>query len=170
MFYYYYSLQWSSIREMLLWHRKFLAAIPWVSTTQNWSKAKHSHSIQLYDTFTLLALTLRLALCVRESRLTFITWGSDTLGTRKSLAEQREQAGGERFVVIVEGRQGEWNPIDAVRIWVGILAACEFPHLSLISFLFSPGAARGSGLWRMSTITLAALLGRNWLVKFSTEY
>lgn len=161
--------QRSSIGVMLWGHMKFyLQYREWPLETF-WSRAEHSHRIQFYDTSRLLVLTLELALCVRESRLTFITWGSDRLGTRKSLTEEREQAGGERFVVIVEGRRREWNPVAAVRIWVGILAACEFPTSPWFLFFFSP-ERWGSGLWRMSTITLAALLGRNWLVKFSTEY
>lgn len=114
------------------------------------------------------SLSPQLALCAREPRLTFITWGADRLGPGRRRAEGRgsclEEIGG----VVMEGGRGEWSPFVSVCLWVGIKRARKSLHLSPTRFLPPPRVDR-EDQWRRSTIIPAAPLGRNWLVKLKKK-
>lgn len=53
------------------------------------------------------SLSPQLALCAREPRLTFITWGADRLGPGRSRAEGRESCLEENGGVVMEEGRGE---------------------------------------------------------------
>lgn len=81
---------------------------------------------------------------------------------RKTGREEQEESGESG------GRTRRVKPLLFNARMSGVRAASEFLHLTRTRFFSPRSGQRGLGLWRMSTITPAALPGRNWLVTFNT--